>query len=105
MAQQKIGLMSGTVTELHPAPAGLMSGGELPHGSTDVWAIQALSSSRKAHFWRRVGHGYQRVCGNEYDVAPAFLRNGQNPLFAPGDFPKCKRCMDTLRKASQEARI
>lgn len=71
--------------------------GELPHGVTDVWGY-VITSSGKAHFFERTSIGYRSICGRV--EVPAFLRNGQNTLFSPGTFPKCKVCMNKLRKAA-----
>jgi hypothetical protein len=69
--------------------------GELPHGSTNVWG-KSLFSGSKVHFWLRNKYGYDSLCKSV--EAPAFLHNGQCPLFAPGNFTKCKKCMNLLRK-------
>jgi hypothetical protein len=75
------------------------TGGELPHGVDDVWALPFFGS-QKAHFFKRTFFGYQSICGRV--EMPAFLKNGQNPLFDPGTYPKCKVCMNKLRKSASE---
>jgi hypothetical protein len=86
----------GEVIPIRGAGPTCFSGGELPHGSTEVWAL-SVPRSWKAHFWLRHPNGYQRKCDGL--VAPAFLNNGQSTLFSAGNFPKCKRCMNKLIKS------
>ena len=83
----------GDIVPIQPDEGSRVSGGELPHGSDQVWALR-LFSGRKAHFWERDIMGYTRIC--DRDFTPAFLPNGQSPLFDPGNFQKCKRCMKKL---------
>lgn len=87
----------GEVVELNKEPDLICSGGELPHGASDVWAIAVLKRG-KAHFFKRDRYGYYSLC-DAVDV-PAFLGNGQCSIFAAGTFPKCKNCMRKLQKLS-----
>lgn len=77
------------------------SGGELPHGSDEVWAFEILGRGKKAHFWRLKGDHYKSLCGAA--LALLTIPNGQCALFEPGNIPKCKRCMDRLRRQSAAA--
>lgn len=71
------------------------SGGELPHGSHEVWA-KALGKGTTGHFWLRESDGYRSLCDRL--AVRAFLHNGQCSLFGVGTYPKCKKCMDLLRR-------
>jgi hypothetical protein len=89
--------MGENVVPLMPDTGFKCTGGELPHGISKVWAKQlSFVSRQKVHFWLRHDRGYKSLC--ESVDAPAFLHNGQCPLFAPGNFTKCKKCMNLLRK-------
>lgn len=91
----------GEVVPIQRDDCARVSGNEMPHGSTAVWALDITAMpGKKAHFWRRHRNGYERECDGY--VAPAFLRNGQATLFGAGNYPKCKRCMTRLTKASPE---
>ena len=87
--------MNAKVVELRPADDFKFSGNELPHGVTDIWAMPILGNSEKAHFFIRKAVAYVSLCNV---AVPHRLRNGQNYLFGPGSYPKCKRCMDRLRR-------
>jgi hypothetical protein len=87
------------VVPLFPVDRGFASDGELPHGSSDVWG-KMLFHTDKTHFWKsREEAGrfiYWSMCGLKHEFA--VLRNGQNMLFGGGNYPKCKVCMDRLRR-------
>ena len=78
------------------------SGGPLHHGSDDVWAISLLGANEKAHRWMLRGRRYESVCGI---VTLLTIHTGQNALFEPGNYPKCKRCMELLRRQSANEQV
>lgn len=86
------------IIPMHDETGHLVSGGEIPHGSTNFWGIEILSrsNSKRAHFWRLAPFGYERECDGW--LASPFLWNGQCSIFAPGNYPKCKRCMQRLTR-------
>ena len=89
--------MAENIVPLNPDTGFKCTGGELPHGSSNVWAKQlSFVNHQKVHFWLRNTRGYRSLC--RLADAPAFLFNGQCPLFKPGNYPKCKKCMNLLRK-------
>ncbi|WP_084398299.1 hypothetical protein [Henriciella aquimarina] len=87
--------MSDKIVDLHEDEGPKMSGGEVPHGTNRVWAMQ-IFRGEKVHFWHLRATGYRRLCDGA--LAPAFLTNGQSTLWYGGNFPKCKRCMRKLTK-------
>lgn len=76
----------------------LHTNGELPHFCSKVWGYDIWSSGSKVHFWRCTEDGYTSICGRSI---PPVIPNGQNRLFGGGTYPKCKQCMEKLRKISR----
>ncbi len=87
------------VVPIFSTDGGYCSEGELPHGCSDVWALVTFHG-HKAHFWKsREEAGryiYWSMCGERHEFA--VLRNGQNMMFGAGNYPKCKVCMERLRR-------
>lgn len=86
--------MTMGVVSLHKEPGLLHSGLEMPFGSTEVWG-KIVGGNFVAHFWSETANEHVAACGYR---GPLRLGNGQNALFGPGSCPKCKRCMNALRK-------
>jgi hypothetical protein len=83
---------------LHSSGTFRATDGELPHGCTNVWGMAILLRHRVGHFYVREAIGYAALCGVK--VPGHTIWNGQNSLLGPGSYPKCKRCMEALRRKS-----
>lgn len=98
-ADRRAAVTASNVVPLRTHDGFRCSGGELPHGSSDVWAMGIFFSgggpTSTAHFFVRKSAGHVALCG--YAGPLTIPRSGQNALFGAGSFPKCKRCMDALR--------
>lgn len=70
--------------------------GEIDGTEREVWGLPMMATgSGRGHLFVREHDGWKALCGV---TAPLRIWNGQNGLFRVGSYPKCRRCMDLVRK-------